>query len=53
MNIDALARAGNRLAFAGVATLGYDDPRTRFLHARQLMRELHDWTVVALDQEPG
>jgi hypothetical protein len=37
--------------FAGVATLGYDDPRVRFLHARQLMRSLHDWTVVDLDQE--
>jgi hypothetical protein len=38
-------------AFVGPATLGYDDPRVRFLHARQLMRSLCDWTVVDLDEE--
>ena len=34
-------------------SLPYRDPRTRWLHAYQLFRELHDCTVVDLDQEPG
>jgi hypothetical protein len=41
------------LTLAGPATLAYDDPRVRFLHARQLMRSLHDWTIVDLNQEPA
>jgi hypothetical protein len=37
--------------FLGPASLGYDDPRVRFLQARQLMRGLYDWILVDLDQE--
>jgi hypothetical protein len=33
------------------ASLGYDDPRVRMLRARQLMRELHDCTIVDLGRE--
>jgi hypothetical protein len=35
----------------GTATLAYDDPRVRWLQARQLLRDLQDWTVVDLDRE--
>jgi hypothetical protein len=34
-------------------SMTYDDPRIRMLRARQLIRELHDCTVVDLDQAPA
>lgn len=40
-----------RLLTAGPATLLYSDPRIRWLRAHQLLRELHDCTVVDLNQE--
>lgn len=36
---------------AGPATLPYSDPQIHWLHAYQLMRELHDCTVVDLNRE--
>jgi hypothetical protein len=35
----------------GDHTLAYDHPQVGWLHAYQLIRELHDWTAVDLDQE--
>lgn len=41
----------DRLVRIGPADLSYRDPRIRWLHAYQLFRELHDGTIVDLDQE--